>query len=299
VASFDEVVPPGKAGKVTASVKTDGLLGVVNKVVSVTTDDPGRPNISLILRANIVTSVDFLPTRALFVPAGAAAAGTGKLVVRKNETEKGDLKVKDITASVPWLKVSARKVEVPEQPPSSGAVPAQPNDWVIEAKIDGEPPQAPPGGQLSAEIRFKTGLSREPEVTFPVTVRTTPPIQFSGPMVYIPYPGEPPQPQRSTIYVRVEPPLDPNSLKVEAVPPAFQAVANLVGPTRVRVDVTWTPSGENTPKDGSVTARLGTAVISVPVKVNPPASPIVIEPTPAPATATPSAAPVLPKKAGK
>jgi hypothetical protein len=295
VASFDEVVPPGKAGKVTAAVKTEALIGVVNKVVSVTTDDPGRQNFSLILRANIVTSVEFLPTRALFVPAGPSAAGTGKLVVRKSETEKGELAITGITANVPWLKVSARKVEAPESPPSSGAVPAQPSDWVIEAKIEGEPPQ----GQVSAEIKFKTGLQREPEITFPVTVRTTPPIQFSSPMVYVPYPGDPPQQQRTTVYVRVEPPLDPNALKVEAAPAAFEAVANLVGPTRVRVDVTWTPVGKSPPQEGTVTARLGTAIVSVPVKVNPPAAPIAVVPPPAPAVSTPAAAQAPPKQGAK
>ncbi|MBZ5638767.1 MAG: hypothetical protein LAO51_08415 [Acidobacteriia bacterium] len=294
MASFDEVIPPGQVGKVVAAVKTEGMApGTVNKVVAVSTDDPGRQNFTLILRANIVTSVDFLPTRALFVPAGPAAAGTGKLVVRKNETEKGELRVSDIAANVPWLKVSARKVESPESPPSSGAVPAQPGDWVVEAKIEGDPP----AGQVTAEIRFKTGLPREPEITFPVTVRTTSPITFSAPMVYLPYPGEPPQPQRQTVYVRVEPPLDPNKLTVEATPAAFEAVANLVGPTRVRVDVTWTPAGESTPRDGTVTAKLGTAIVSVPVKVNPKAAPIVVNPTPSPAPASvPPAAPVPPKK---
>jgi hypothetical protein len=291
VASFDEVVPPGKAGKVIAAVRTEGLAGVVNKVVAVTTDDPGRQNVTLMLRANIVTSVEFLPTRALFVPAGPAAAGTGKLVIRKNETEKGQLEISGISANVPWLKVSARKVESPESPPSSGAVPAQPSDWVIEAKIEGEAPAR----QVSAEIRFKTGLPREPEISFPVTVRTISPITFSAPMVYLPYPGEPPQPERGTVYVRVEPPLDPNSLTVEAAPTAFQAVANLVGPTRVRIDVTWTPAGESTPREGTVVAKLGTALASVPVKVNPKAAPIEVSPAPAPVPA-PSPAQATPKE---
>ncbi|MGA9770166.1 MAG: DUF1573 domain-containing protein [Blastocatellia bacterium] len=49
---FDKVIHPGKEGKVTLEVKkTDGYKGEVSKNATVTTNDPNRQTLTLVLRA--------------------------------------------------------------------------------------------------------------------------------------------------------------------------------------------------------------------------------------------------------
>src|SRR5262245_42033764 len=58
VASFDEAIPPGKAGKVTAQLHTESYRGPVEKEIVVTSDDPENRTMALRLKATIVGSVE-------------------------------------------------------------------------------------------------------------------------------------------------------------------------------------------------------------------------------------------------
>jgi hypothetical protein len=54
--AFDKVIEPGKEGKITLEIKnTESYKGEVTKNATVTTNDPERPTITLVLRANFVT----------------------------------------------------------------------------------------------------------------------------------------------------------------------------------------------------------------------------------------------------
>jgi hypothetical protein len=288
VASFDEVIPPGQAGKVTAAVRTDGLAGTVSKVVTVTTDDPGRPTFPLTIRATIVASVDFFPARSMFLGLARSEGAAGKVLVRKNAGEKGTLEVTGLTSSATWLKVSARKVEVAE-PQAPPLPPAQPSDWVIEARVEGEPR----AGQVPAQVKFKTGLQREPEVDFQVVVRVPPPLSFSVPLLDLPYPGDPAQPVKGTVYVQLGSGQDGKGLSVESISPAFRAVVEQVDPRSFKVDITWTPIPGDTSREGAVVAKLGSLSTSMAVRVPavavaPPAAP--------PPVASPRLSPPVPPK---
>ncbi len=279
MASFDEVILPGQAGKVTAAVRTEGLAGAVSKVVTVTTDDPGRPTFSLTLRATIVASVDFFPSKMLFVAAGSPEGEPGRLLVRKSASEHGNLAISELASNAAWLKVSARKVEAPE-PADGGLPPAMAADWVIEAKVDGKPPSA----RGTAVVKFKTGLQREPEVSFPVTLSVLPPLTFSTAMLYIPNPAVPGEPGRGTAFIQVRPGLDASGLTVETTPSAFGAVLERMGPHRYRVGVTWTPADAAAPREGALIAKLGAVSVSMGVRVNSQPAPV----------SGPAAAPAVP-----
>jgi len=268
VASFDEVIPPGQAGKVSAAIRTDGLSGAVSKVVTVTTDDPGRPTFTLTLRATIVASVDFYPSRSMFLAAGLPGGPGGKVLARKSADEKGSLEITGLTASAPWLKVSARKLEA-AAPAGPGLPPSMPSDWLIEAKIEGEPPP----GNNPAQVKFKTGLSREPEIEIPVNVRVPPPLSFSAPVLDMPVDAEPPQSARGTIYVLLGPGLDPKGLLVESVSPGFRAKTEPVDSRRVRVDVTWSPVAGDMSREGAIVAKLGELSASISVRLTAPVLP--------------------------
>ena len=70
MASFDEAILPGQAGKVTASIRTDGYSGPISKPIAVRTNDPARPALTLTLRATVVASVNFYPGRNLVLSVG-------------------------------------------------------------------------------------------------------------------------------------------------------------------------------------------------------------------------------------
>ncbi len=265
MASFDEVIPPGQAGTVNALIHPENLSGPVSKVVTVTTDDPARPTFALTLRATIVASVDILPTRALLLTSGSPESAGTKVLVRKNATEKGDLEITGLSASEPWLKVSARKPGA-APPAGPGLPPSVPSDWLIEAALDGEPPP----GHLSVQVKFKTGLAREPEVTLPAVVRVPPPLSFSVPALDMPANGDPPQTARGAVDILLGAGLNPKDVTIESLSPMFRATTTQIGPRRLRMEVTWSPVAGDTSREGAIVAKLGSLSASIAVRVTPP-----------------------------
>jgi hypothetical protein len=55
-------VAPGEKGEITATFKIGGRTGLQQKTVTVETDDPTQPSITLLLKANIAAPVELQPT---------------------------------------------------------------------------------------------------------------------------------------------------------------------------------------------------------------------------------------------
>ena len=53
VVSFDRIIPPGGEGKIRIRIDTKGLLGPLRENVRVYTNDPGRPKIILVVKAEV------------------------------------------------------------------------------------------------------------------------------------------------------------------------------------------------------------------------------------------------------
>ncbi len=395
MASFDEAIPPGQAGKVTATIRTEGLRGPVAKTITVTSNDPVRPTMTLTLKAVLVGSVELLPGPAMSIQVSgpAQASGPSRLLIRREPTEEGTLQVSGITSSVPWLAVTARPVGTTE-PAAGGIPPAQPGDWILEAK----PGADAPSGMSRVEVRFKTGLTREPEVVVPVSVSTPvavsvfpmqrmnlqmagktfvagqaklllrrdaavqeemkisdvsstiswlqvtarrvdapeaagggipaaqpgdwileakpageaptgmtqgeirfqtgltkaprsvvpvtiyarEPIQLSTKQLMLPPPAKDGEGTRAAVFASVRQDLDKTALRAEAEPSAFHAELEQAGPSGYRVNITWTPSGADTPRQGKITLRLNETVASVQVQVGAiPAPPVPVPSKPA------------------
>ena len=115
MASFDEVVPPGQAGTIRASIHTSNYKGPIGKTITVTHDDASQGPITLAVKANVIGSVNVYPYASLTLSQRLKGwTKPGLLLVRKDETENGSLAVEGLTASVPWLKVTSRKVTTDE-----------------------------------------------------------------------------------------------------------------------------------------------------------------------------------------
>ena len=89
MASFDEVIPPGKAGHVTAKLDTTKLHGAVGRGITVRTDDPAKPALFLTVRGEIVGGVTILPDEVLQLNNHTSGPTSGTVLVTRGAGETG------------------------------------------------------------------------------------------------------------------------------------------------------------------------------------------------------------------
>ena len=265
MASFDEVVPPGKAGKLKASVHTQNYRGAIVKSITVSHDDPSQPAIVLTVKANVVGSVDILPYPALALAPRLKGFGSpARLLVRKDPTETGILAVSDVSASAPWLEVAARVVTAVE-PAVEGLPQAQPGDVALSVQVTG----VPPTGIHAETVTFKTGLTREPNVSIPVhvTVRAAVMVQPRD-LILNPVPGDPDR-ASGEAYATVRDDLDPRTVTVASDDPAFSVRVDPAGERAFHLYVDWSGKGGSTQQTAtSIEIRVAGETVTLPVRVN-------------------------------
>jgi len=88
-------------GKVKAQVHTESYRGPVEKEITVTSDDPTNPVLSLHVKATIVGSIEIFPRAYLTLPAPPNNEYDTKILVRKEKSEKGELNITEANATVP------------------------------------------------------------------------------------------------------------------------------------------------------------------------------------------------------
>jgi hypothetical protein len=216
VASFDEVIPPGQAGTIKASVHTANYKGPIGKSVTVTHDDTSQGPITLSLLAKIVGSVEVLPYPALQIARHRRGFETpALLLVRKDATEDGTLAFGGLAASSPWLKVSARKV-TGDEPAVEGIPAATTGDVVVSVQAE-----TAPVGTHAETLTFKTGLKREPQVTIPVTVSVQPAVTLQPADLILSPTAAAPDGASGEVLVAVRDDLDPKTVAITSDAPAF------------------------------------------------------------------------------
>jgi hypothetical protein len=249
-------------GYLTATLKTSKLRGKVGKGISVYSNDPTKPSIRIAIRAVVLGSVVVLPREHLVIGGPPGRSGGSRVLVRRDPMETGKLQVAELETSQPWLSAKARKLEEPT-PPGEGLPKGEIGDWLVE--VDVEDRSQVVSGRSRAELRFKTGLKRQPEVSIPITVDLRPPVNLSVPrLVFLP-PAEGEVASR-TVVATVRRGLDANTLEVETGHPALKAELEPVGPRRFNVHFSWT--GEEL-GDAAVLFRVGPESHQLPVKVAP------------------------------
>jgi hypothetical protein len=263
VASFDEVIPPGKAGTIKASIHTASLRGAIAKGLTVTHDDPTQGPIALSVKANVVGSVELLPMPILsLAPLVKKPAVPGKIIVRKEASETGTLAVTDITSTAAWLKVTPRVVTAPE-PAADGLPDAKPGDTVLTVDAS-----AAPVGSYVETLTFSTGLPREKSVSFPVRVTVR------GPLIVQPRDlllnPDPTDPTHATgqLLAAVREDLDPKQIVFATDSPAFTLKTEPSGERGYKVTVEWKRSTGKEPSEGTISLSVGDEVTKVPVRVN-------------------------------
>ncbi len=263
MASFDEVVPPGKAGNIKASIHTGNYKGAIAKSITVTHDDATQGPITVNMLVKIVGSVDVLPFPALRIGGRRRGFETpAMLIVRKDPSEQGTLAIEALVASAAWLKVSARQVSA-DEPAVEGLPAALPGDVVLSVQAQG----APVGTSVET-VSFQTGLTREPKVTIPVTVNVQPLITLQpNDLILNPTPGAS-EGASGQVLAALREDLDPKTVTVVSDAKAFVARLDPPGERAFRVIVDWAGKGEKPPTETTIHIRVGSETVDLPVRVN-------------------------------
>lgn len=263
MASFDEVLLPGKAGTIRTSMHTDNLRGAVAKGITVTHDDPSQGPIALSVHANVVGSVEILPMPMLsLAPRVKGPAEPAKLIVRKEVSETGKLDVTNLAGSAPWMKVGKRVVT--EAEPAVGGLPAAaPGDTIVSVDAS-----AAPVGNHMETLTFSTGLTREKSISIPVRVIVRGPLIVQPrDLILSPDPADPSH-ATGRLLAAVREDLDPKGVVVATDSPAFTVRMEPAGDRRYTVFVDWKRVAGTEPTEGTISLSLGDEVTKVPVRVN-------------------------------
>lgn len=246
-------------GHLTATLRTEKLKGKVGKSITVYSNDPQTPTLRLSVRAVVIGSVIVLPREYISIGGPPMRRGSSKVLVRQDPMESGELRISDLKTSLPWLTVEAQKLEE-KRPPSDGLPLGQPGDYLLEVKL-GEPTESPTG-RTRAQLTFKTGLKRQPEVTIPITVDLRPPVNLSTQRLLLAPPAEG-EVAEGTVLVTVRPGLDPNKLQAEARPGALKVELEPAGPRRFKAHVFWDGAAL---AEGAITFMVGGERLKLPVQ---------------------------------
>lgn len=276
MAAFDAAIPPGSAGKVTASVHTDNLRGPIEKAITVVSSDAEHPMMQLRLKANVVGSVEILPFWQILFPTAPEWGYTQRVVIRKDKSETGELAVTGLTTTSPWLTAKASRVTeatpAPTVPavaikgrPSSPIPPPvpQPGDWVIDVGFTEEAPS----GQSGQQIRFKTGLGREPEVAIPVSVVIQQPMHFWPENLSLPLDTAEETSGTNTFHVALRPGLAGKVPEARATPEGYSVTLKPDGERLYEGTVVWTARDGKTEKNGQVIVTVGGESGVLPLRV--------------------------------
>jgi hypothetical protein len=243
----------------TVTLRTEKLKGKVGKGISVYSNDPDTPTLRLAVRATIWGSVVVLPREYIAIGGKQTRRGTSKVLVRQDPTESGELKISGLRASLPWLAAEAQKLDA-KRPPSDGLPLGLPGDYLLEVKI-AEPPENR-ASRIRANVTFKTGLERQPEVSIPVTVDLRPPVSLSAGKLLLDSPAEG-EVTEKTVLVTVRPGLDPNRLKAAAHPESLKVELKPAGPRQFKAHVYWDGRAL---EEGFVTFSIGGESHGLPVQ---------------------------------
>lgn len=258
------MIPPGQAGKIKASVRTESFRGAIAKSMTVTHDDPAQGAVILTVKATVVGSVNILPFPSMaMAPRQKGFGSPASLIIRRDDAEKGELAVSDLTCSAPWIKLTLRTI-TEFGPIEPGLPDGRPGDVVISGQVTGKPPI----GIHAESIRFKTGLTREPDVSIPVHVTVRPPLYFqpTGDLVLA---VDPTGTGRASgqLAVTVREDLDLATFSASATPP-FTARFERQGRAAVRVSVDWAGDGPAPAIEGDLHMSVGDETATVRVRLD-------------------------------
>jgi len=237
---------------------TSTLRGHVSRVINLRTNDPNLPFTRLTMNVIVRTSVDVLPQIQVQLSNAREGTQQARVLLRREPDEKGQLAVTGLRASASWLEARASKIETTR--PGGGGIPTgRPGDWLIEVALAEQPPR----GETHAELSFKTGLTLEPEITLPVTVRYVPVVRLNfNEAVLTANAGSSPS---DTVIGAVRRGLDSGQLRVTVEPSSMRARIEPSGKRHFKLHLEWPGAGGG--DTGTVTFHMGDETFALPVSI--------------------------------
>ncbi len=163
VVDFDKTIAPGASGKVKAKIDTKEFSGPITKSVLVVSNDPERPTLRLLARADVSPVVNILPRPLVRMGTVAGTAAEAKVVLAPAEGGRA-FEVTTVESSVPYLTGTARKLGDGE------LVQGHPGP---QFEIDLVLAKNAPPGMVNADVTVRTTLDDAPVVVVKVVGRVT------------------------------------------------------------------------------------------------------------------------------
>ncbi len=158
VASFDRKIAPGGKGKVHAVLDTVDFQGAIAKTVTVLTNDPANPKLTLTIKAKIEPHVAVFPGYARYVYVQTLEPGT--LVQTLWALDQQDFRVLEVQSPYPFIHATLR--EAAEDERHADGIGRQ---WRIEMSIQPDATVGP----LREFLVVKTNHPKQKEVRIPIS----------------------------------------------------------------------------------------------------------------------------------
>ncbi|MEO8196687.1 MAG: DUF1573 domain-containing protein [Thermoanaerobaculia bacterium] len=159
VASFDAKIAPGAVGKIHAEIDTVDFAGPIAKTITVLSNDPAQPRVTLTIKARVEPQVNASPGYARFVFVQNQASTTVKQWLWAENFP--DFKVLAVRSPYKFIEATFRPATAEERRPE---IPT-PNQWIVETAIQ---PDAEVGA-LRDFLVVETNHPKQKELRLAVT----------------------------------------------------------------------------------------------------------------------------------
>jgi hypothetical protein len=129
IASFDSKIAPGAVGWIHAEIDTVDFSGPIAKTITVLSNDPVQPRITLTIKARVEPQIAAFPGYARFVYVQNQAPVTVKQWLWAENFP--ELKILEVKSPYKFLQTTFRPATAEERRPEA----PNPNQWVIESTI--------------------------------------------------------------------------------------------------------------------------------------------------------------------
>jgi len=159
VANYDESIAPGASGKIHAVLDTTDQTGPISKGLTVITNDPDNPRLTLTIKAEVSQRLFVRPGFARFVQTKGSGVGQIDQIIFTRDFD--DLEVLEVKSPYPFITAEAREATEEELLEEASG-----KQWVVTVKLDYD--QAPVGS-LADYVRIHTNHPKQEVVSVPVT----------------------------------------------------------------------------------------------------------------------------------
>jgi hypothetical protein len=161
VASFDREIQARGRGHIVAKVDTSRFEGTISKSLLVSSNDPERPSLRLVVTAEVEPILVVRPRPLVRLDATHGQGASERVVIAANGAHPEDFTITGITSGAPYLSAVARRLADSE----GGSAPS----FEISIQLAGDAPS----GLLNVPLTVHTDHPRAKTVNLKVTGRVS------------------------------------------------------------------------------------------------------------------------------